>query len=116
MGGDLIALVVALGLGAVVVVIGLRRNLSPTTRNGLPEFGGGAGPGSEAVGLYEGEERPRRISPRQQRWMASFYLVGALTYGVLAILSADDRLIRVGMAVVFALGAGLALRRSLRSQ
>jgi hypothetical protein len=40
MSSDLIAWVVAITLAIAVVVLGLRRNLSETTRNGLPRFGG----------------------------------------------------------------------------
>ena len=106
MSSDLIALLVALTLGVVVVVLGLRRNLSETTRNGLPRFGGDPERATPTLGLYEGGERRRRpLSPRQRRWHVSFYLLMALTYAAFAVLSADDRLHHAGMAGLFALGA-----------
>jgi hypothetical protein len=104
MSSDLIALVVALALGAAVVILGLRRNLSETTRNGLPWFGGDPDAAAPKLGLYEGEERRRRqLSPRQRRWHVSFYLLMALTYAAFAVLSADDRLHDASMAGLFAL-------------
>jgi hypothetical protein len=39
MSSDFVALVVALTLGTAVVLLGLRRNLSETTRDGIPRFG-----------------------------------------------------------------------------
>jgi len=106
MSSDLIALVVALTLGATVVGLGLRRNLSETTRNGLPRFGGDPDGAAPTLGLYEGEERRRRpLSPRQRRWLVSFYVLMALTYAAFAVLSADDRLHDAGMAGLLALGA-----------
>lgn len=64
MSSDLIALAVAITLGIAVVVLGLRRNLSDTTRNGLPPFGGASEGATVMLGLYEGEERRRRpLSP-----------------------------------------------------
>lgn len=51
---------------AAVVVLGLRRNLSETTRNGLPRFGGGPERAPATLGLYEGEERRRRSLLMQQ--------------------------------------------------
>jgi hypothetical protein len=71
MSSDLIALVGAIALGIAVVVLGLRRNLCETTRNGLPWFGEDPEQVLPTLGLYEGEERRRRpLSPRQRRWMA----------------------------------------------
>lgn len=106
MSSDLLAWVVAISLGIAVVVLGLRRNLSETTRNGLPRFGGDTGRETPTLGLYEGEERRRRpLSPRQRRWLVSFYLLIALTYATFAVLSADSRLHDGGIAGLFALGA-----------
>lgn len=106
MGSDLIALVVALTFGATVVILGLRRNLSETTRNGLPRFGRDPESATPTLGLYEGEARRRRpLSPRQRRWLVSFYLLMALTYAAFAVPSADDRLHDAGFAGLFALGA-----------
>jgi hypothetical protein len=112
MSSDLIALVVAIALGIAVVVLGLRRNLSETTRNGLPRFGGDAERATATLGLYEGEERQRRPpSPRQRRWLASFYLLIALTDVVFAVLSADDRLLHASTAGLWMLGAVFVLRQ-----
>ena len=106
MSSDLIAWVVAITFGIAVVVLGLRRNLSEITRNGLPRFGGDPERATPTLGLYEGEERRRRpLSPRQRRWLVSFYLLIALTYGAFAVLSADDRLHDASIAGLFALGA-----------
>lgn len=104
MSTDLIALVVALGLGAVVIVLGLRRNLSETTRNGLPRFENDAEQATATLGLYEGEERPRRPpSPRQRIWLGAFCLLIALGQAVSALQLTDDWLLRAGAAVLFAL-------------
>lgn len=112
MSSDLITLVVALALGAAVVILGLRRNLSETTRNGLPQFGENPERETAKLGLYEGEERQRRpLSPRQRRWLVSFYLLMALTYVAFAFLSADSRLHDASMAGLFALGAVFLLWR-----
>jgi len=106
MSSDLIAWVVAITLGIAVVVLGLRRSLSETTRNGMPRFEKGPEQATARLGLYEGEERRRRpLSPRQRRWLVSFYLLMALTYAAFAVLSADDRLHDAGTAGLLALGA-----------
>lgn len=106
MSGDLIVLIVALTLGTAVVIMGLRRNLSETTRNGLPRFGGDPEGATPTLGRYEGEGRRRRpLSPRQRRWLVSFYLLMAFTYAAFAVLPADDRLHDAGFAGFFALGA-----------
>jgi hypothetical protein len=106
MSSDLIAWVVAITLGTAVVILGLRRNLSETTRNGLPRFGGDPERATATLGLYEGEEGRRRpLSPRQRRWLVSFYLLIALTDAAFAVLSADDRLFHASTAGLWALGA-----------
>jgi|ERR1041384_458592 hypothetical protein len=110
MSSDLLAWVVAGTLAIAVVVLGLRRNLSETTRNGLPRFGGDPERATPTLGLYEGEERRRRpLSQRQRRWLVSFYLLIALTYAVFAVLSADSRVHDASIAGLFALGAVLQL-------
>jgi len=114
MSSDLIAWVVAITLGIAVVVLGLRRNLSDITRDGLPQFGGGPGRETVTLGLYEGEERRRRLlSPRQRRWLASFYLLLALTDVASAVLSTDSRsrLLHASTAGLWALGAVFLLRQ-----
>lgn len=112
MSRDLVALMGALALGTVVVILGLRRNLSETTRDWLPQFGGDSERPPATVGLYEGGERPRQpTSPRQRRWMASFYLLLALPNLAFAILSADGRLFHAGLAGLWVLSAALLLLR-----
>jgi hypothetical protein len=106
MSSDLIAWVVAITLGIAVVVLGLRRNLSEITRNGLPRFGGDSERAIATLGLYEGEERRRPpLSPRQRHWLVSFYLLIALTDAAFAVLSADDRLRHASTAGLSALVA-----------
>jgi hypothetical protein len=110
---DLVVLLIALALGIVVVILGLRRNLSETTRDWLPRFGEDSERSTATVGLYEGGDRPRKpASPRQRRWMASFYLLLALTNLAFAVLSADSRLFRAGFAGLWALAAVVFLLRS----
>lgn len=116
MSSDLIAWVVAITLGIAVVVLGLRRNLSDTTRNGLPRFEGDPERAIATLGPYEGEERRRRpLSPRQRRWLVSLYLLTALTDAAFAVLSADDRLLHAITAGTFALGAVFLLRQGSSS-
>lgn len=104
---DLIALIVAIGLGTIVVVVGLRRDLSETTRSNLPRFGEDSEPATATVGLWEGERRGRPFSPRQARWLALFYLLLGLFNAARVVLSPDDRLLHAATAAVFALGAVL---------
>jgi hypothetical protein len=112
MSSDLIALVVALTLGTAVVILGLKRNLSETTRNGLPRFGGDPERAPPTLGLYEGEERPRRpLSPRQRRWLVSLYLLIALIQAASAVLSSHDRLIHAANAALVVLGVVVLLLR-----
>ncbi len=112
MSSDLIAGIVAVTLGLVVVVLGLRRNLSETTRNGLPRFGEDPESATVTLGLYEGGERRRHpLSRRQRRWMASSYLLFALIYAAFAVFSANDRLLHAGMVGLWTLGAVLVLRQ-----
>lgn len=108
MSNDLIAWVIGIGLGIVVVVVGLRRDLSEVTRSNLPRFGEDSESATATVGLWEGERRegPRRpLSPRQARWLASFYLLLGLGSATLAVLSSDGRLLRAATAVGFTLVA-----------
>jgi hypothetical protein len=114
MGSDLIAWVVAITLGIAVVVVGLRRNLSETTLNGLPRVGGDPERATATLGLYEGGERRRRpLSPRQRRWMIWAYLLMSLTFAAFAVLSAHDRLFNAVLAATFALNAAVFwLKRS----
>jgi hypothetical protein len=114
MSTDLIALIVAIGLGTVVVVVGLRRDLSETTRSNLPRFGEDSDSATATVGLWEGERRggPRRpLSPRQERWFASLYLLLGLFNLARVVLSPDDRLLHAAGAAAFTFGAALLWRR-----
>lgn len=102
MSSDLIGLVVAVTLAIAVVILGLRRNLSETTRNGLPRFGGDPERATATLGLYEGGERRRRpLSPRQRRWLSGGFLLLGLAYAVMAILWANDRLIHAVFAALW---------------
>ncbi len=115
MSSDLIALVVAVTLGIAVVVLGLRRNLSETTRNGLPRYGGSTERATATLGLYEGGERRRRpLSPRQRRWLVAFYLLIALTDVAAAVFSANDRLLHESTAGLWTLGAVFLLWQGSR--
>lgn len=110
MSSSLVALALAIALTAAVVVIGLRRNLSETTREGLPRFEGGSEGATTHLDLYEGGERPRRpLSWRQRLGLAAFYLVLALMQVVDAVQSSDDRLLHVATAFAWALGAVVIL-------
>ena len=112
MDSDLIALVVALGLGATVVVVGLRRDLSETTRSNLPRFEGDSEP-VVATGP-SGDGRRKGLSPRQERWFAFFYLVFSLFYAADAALSSDERLLHLVFAAGFAFAALVLVRRVSR--
>jgi hypothetical protein len=111
MSNDLIAWVVALTLGTAVVILGLRRNLSETTRNGLPRFGGAPEPATATPGSSDDGPRRRPLSPRQRRWLVSLYLLIALTDAAFAVLSEDNRLLHASTAGSFALGAVFLLRQ-----
>jgi hypothetical protein len=112
MSSDLTALVVALTLGTTVVILGLRRNLLETTRNGLPRFRGNPERATAKLGLYEGEERrPRPLSRRHRRWFILVYLLLALSQAASAVLSSDDGLIHGGAAALMVLAAVVLLLR-----
>ena len=112
MDSDLIALMVALTLGTAVVILGLRRNLSETTRSGLPRFDGDSEQSTATLGLYVGEERPRRpLSPEQRRWLIPVYLLLALTQAASAVQSSQERLIHVVLAALVMLGVVVLLLR-----
>jgi peptidoglycan/LPS O-acetylase OafA/YrhL len=115
MSTDLIAWVVAIALGTVVLVVGMRRNLSETTRSNLPRFGEDSESATATVGLWEGEQRGGGpLSPRQARWLASLNLLLALGNAADAVLSPDDRLLHAAGAAVFALGAVVLVLRTPR--
>lgn len=102
---DLIAVLVGLGLGAAVVIAGLRRDLAGVTREWLPR----AGPASEHVtAMAESPvsgERRREYSPRQRRFAIWGYALFSIFNAAMAIDSADGRLLHVFSAIAFAIGA-----------
>jgi hypothetical protein len=113
MGSDLIASVVAITLGVAVVLLGLRRNLSETTRNGLPRFGKDPEQATASFGPPEGEQWRRPLSPRQRGWLVSVYLLLALIQASSAVLSSHDKLIHAATAVLVVLGVVALLLRKL---
>lgn len=114
MGTDLIAWAVAIGLGVVVVAVGLRRDLSETTRSNLPRFGEDSESASATVGLWEGEQRGRPLPPRQARWLALPYLLLGLLNAADAALSSDGRLLHMAAAAVLVLAAVVLVPRMSR--
>jgi hypothetical protein len=116
MSSDLIAWVVAITLGIAVVVLGLRRNLSETTRSGLPRLKGNTDQATATLGLYEGGERRRRpLSPRQRRWMIGFYLLMSLAFATFAAFPAHDRMGNAILAGSFAVNAAVLWLKRPRS-
>jgi hypothetical protein len=111
MSNQLIAWVVAGGLGVAVIVVGLRRDLSETTRSSLPRFGEDSESTTATVGLWEGERRGKPLSPRQARWLASVYLLLGLFNAALTVLSPDDRLLHAAAAAGFTFSGVLLWRR-----
>lgn len=110
MGSDLIAWVVAIAFGIAVVVLGLRRNLSETTRNGLPRYGEPSERATPTLGLYKGGARRRRpLSPREKRRMALLYLLFGLGNAALGVLGGD--VVYVVLAALWALAGVWWLKR-----
>lgn len=101
MSSGLIAWIVAIGLGIVVVVLGLRRNLGETTRYWLPRSEGASEQETGALGLSGNGQRRRPLSPRQRRWMSAGFLLLGLAYAAMAMLWANDRLINAAFAAVW---------------
>lgn len=101
MSSDLIAWIVAIGLGIAVVVLGLRRNLGETTRNWLPRYDGTSEQEAGALGPSGDGQRRRPLSPRQRRWMSGGFLLLGLAYAVMAMLWANDRLIHAVFAALW---------------
>jgi hypothetical protein len=114
MSNQLIAWVVAVGFGATVVVVGLRRDLSETTRDNLPRFGEDSESATVAVAPPEDGWERRPLSPRQARWLAVFDLALALRYVAEAVLSSDDRLLHAAMAAALTLSLVVLVLRDLR--
>ncbi len=112
MSRDILALVIAGVLGAAVIAVGMRRNLSETTRDGIRRFERDPEEGGATLGLYQGPVGPQpQRSPRQWRWLAPFYLVFALVYGVFATSSAHERPWHLAMAGTWVLFGLIALWR-----
>lgn len=101
MSSDLIAWIVAIGLGIAVVVVGLRRNLGETTSNWLPRFERAAEQETGALGPSGDGQGRRPLSPRQRRWMSGGALLFGLVYAVMASLEANDRLIHAVLAALW---------------
>jgi len=101
MSSDLIAWIVAIGLGIAVVVLGLRRNLGETTRNWLPRSGGVPDQETGVLGPSGGGQRRRPLSPRQRRWMSGGFLLLGLAQAAMAMLWANDRLIHAVFAALW---------------
>jgi hypothetical protein len=113
MSSDLIAWIVAITLGLVVVGLGLRRDLDKTTRNWLPRFEGPQR-ATATPGPSDGGQARRQLSPRQRRFVIWLYLLLSLYNAVLAILSADDRLLHVSSAALWATGTVVLLLKGDR--
>ena len=103
MSSDLLAIAVGGLLGAVVVVLGLRRKLSDVTRSGLPLYERDSEATSIATERYTGE-RGNQLSPRMRKLSIGLYLLLSLGYATLAVLEGRDRSIHVLMAVTAAIG------------
>ncbi len=101
MSSDLIAWIVAIGLGITVVVLGLRRNLGETTRDWLPRSEGASDQETRAPGPSGDDQRRRPLSPRQRRWMSGGFLLLGLAYAVMAMLWVNDRLIHAVFATLW---------------
>lgn len=101
MSSDLIALIVAIGLGIAVVALGLRRNLDETTRNCLPRSEGASEQETGILGSSGDGQRRRPLSARQRRWMSGGFLLLGLAYAVMAMLWANDRLIHAVFAALW---------------
>ncbi|HET7443714.1 MAG TPA: hypothetical protein VFJ57_03570 [Solirubrobacterales bacterium] len=112
MSTDLIALVVALALGTAVIVLGLRRNLSETARNGLSRFGADPERQTATLGLYEGEEKPR--CPVSPRLAVPLYLLIALVQGASAMKASDDWLLHAALAALAVVAAVVYVLRNAR--
>jgi len=101
MSSDLIAWIVAFGLGIAVVALGLRRNLGEATRNWLPRSKGASQQETGALGQSGDGQGRRPLSPRQRRWMSGGFLLLGLAYAGMAMLWANDRLIHAVFAALW---------------
>lgn len=115
MDSALIAGIVAIMLGAVVVVVGLRRNLSDVTRGWLPRFDEAS---ENVMGSFEEVERrrPRRhLSPRERKLALGAYVAFGLFNATVAIFSSDSRLEHVIFAVLCGVAAVMFALKKLPS-
>ncbi len=113
MSSDLIAWVVAITLGAVVVVLGWRRDLGDVTRSWLPRFGE---PSESVTTMPESAAagQGRELSPRQRRFVIWGYLVLGAGYAVITVLSAHSRLLHAASAATFGIGAVVLMLKERR--
>ena len=112
MSSDLVAGIVAVALGAAVVVLGWRRKLGDTTQEWLPRFGETAESATAPPVPPDGERERRPLTPRQRRWLAWGYLFLSICNAALAFPWANDRLFHAIIAALFALSAaGVWLRK-----
>jgi hypothetical protein len=114
MSSDLIAWIVAITLGLAVVGLGLRRDLGEVTRKWLPQFGEASNRATATPGPVDDGQMRRQLSPGQRRFAIWSYLLLGLCYAVIAILSADDRLLHASTAAVWATGAVVLLLKGDR--
>lgn len=106
MSRDLTLLLVVIALTLALVGLGLRRNLSETTREWLPRFGEDSEQATVMAGP-PGEPRGRQLSPRQRLWLAGGYVLISLGNATLALLSADGRLLHTLIAAGGVISAAL---------
>lgn len=102
-GSESLAWVVAIMLGAAVVVAGLRRNLADTPRSWLPRPGGVPEREVRDTEVARWGRRPRPLTPRQRRWMVGGFLLLGLAYAAMALLGANDRLVHAVFAAMWAI-------------
>jgi hypothetical protein len=114
MSTDLFALLIAVGLGLVVVVAGWRRRLDETTQSGLPQYEGASNRTEAPTPIALGVER-HQLSPRMWRVLIGAYALFALFQAVIAVTSGEDRLIHAGLAAGFVVGIAIHAWRSPRT-
>lgn len=115
MSSDLIALVVAVTLGAVVVVVGLRRNLADTTLNWLPRSGDDSEREVATPISPDWGRRRRPLTRRQRRWRGGLFLLLGLAYAVMALVWSDNRLFDAFLAALWMILAAGHFRGSSTS-
>jgi hypothetical protein len=105
MSSDLVAWVVGITLGIAVVGLGLRRNLADVTRSWLPRFGAAPEPPMATPESSDGGQGHRQLSPRQRQFVIWGYLLISLCNAAFAVSRADNRLLHVVSAALFAISA-----------